>query len=144
MLVKVCRTSKPTFVSNRWKDGHRLATHLRVLSPASCWLQGVRSLDNLFRRGGGFVRGVVWTLLDHILTLLALWCGRAGAFTQDWRAGRCALVWVTGSAKREGTQRERELQIHMHSKLCLFLQKNLKILYNVVLNQRNYRNTSWI
>lgn len=80
--------------------------HLWILSPAACWLQGIGSLDNLLGCGGGLVRGVVWTLLHHVLTLLTLWCGRAWAFTQDWWASGCALVWVTGSAERKESKKE--------------------------------------
>jgi len=94
-------------VRGNWAPTRRKrgASHLGVLSPASGWLQGVCSLDDLLGRGGGFVRGVVGTLLHHVLALLALWCGRARAFTQDWWAGGRALVWVTGSAEREETER---------------------------------------
>lgn len=90
------------------KKANLPCTHLWVLSPASRRLHGVRSLDNLLRRGGGLVRGVVWTLLHHVLTLLALWCGRARAFTQDWWAGGRALVWVTGSAKKKNKETNKK------------------------------------
>lgn len=90
------------------KKANLPCTHLWVLSPASRRLHGVRSLDNLLRRGGGLVRGVVWTLLHHVLTLLALWRGRARAFTQDWWAGGRALVWVTGSAKKNQRNKQKK------------------------------------
>lgn len=85
--------------------------HLWVLSPTPGWLKGVRSLDNLLGGGRGFVRGVVRTLLNHGLALLALWCWRSWAFTQDWWAGGSALVWVTGSAGREERQVESKTSI---------------------------------
>lgn len=105
------------------KKANLLVTHLWVLSPASRWLHGVRSLDNLLRRGGGLVRGVVWTLLHHVLTLLALWCGRARAFTQDWWAGGRALVWVTGSAKKK-TQKNKKREKEENSFQCDFYPHN--------------------
>lgn len=98
------------FQMMHWEDkkANLPCTHLWVLSPASRRLHGVRSLDNLLRRGGGLVRGVIWTLLHHVLTLLALWCGRARAFTQDWWAGGRALVWVTGSAKKNQRNKQKK------------------------------------
>lgn len=100
------------------KKEHLMITHLWILSPASRWLHRVCSLDNLLRGGGGLVRGVVRALLHHVLTLLALWCGRARAFTQDWWAGGCALVRVTGSAKRKEKKRERKTD---KKKVSLFI-----------------------
>lgn len=76
-----------------------LIAHLGVLSTASRRLHWVGSLDNLLRCGGGLVRGVVRALLHHVLTLLALRCGRARMFTQDWWAGGRVLIRVTGSAE---------------------------------------------
>lgn len=110
-----------------------LLAHLGVLSAASRRLHRVRSLDDLLRCGGGLVRGVVRALLHHVLTLLALRCGRARTFTQDWWAGGGALVWVTGSAG--GRERAREdktinifhLYILPHVKTTGWSLKNTKL-----------------
>lgn len=98
-------------------------THLWVLPAAACRLHRVRSLDDLLGRGGRLVRGVVWTLLHHVLTLLVLRGGRAGAFTQDRWAGRCALVWITGSAKRHKEKRKKVFHFSLSWSLQVLITK---------------------